>query len=54
MMKIVWTALSLIDLEEIYDYIAQNSYRYAQITTNKLYQRAQYVKDNPLSIELSR
>ena len=47
MVKIVWTELSLIDLEEIYNYISQNSQRYAQITTNKIYQSVQYIKDNP-------
>lgn len=46
MVKIVWTELSLIDLEEVYDYISQNSQRYAQITTNKIYKRVQYIKDN--------
>jgi len=47
MVKIVWTELSLTDLKEIYDYISQNSQRYAQITTNKIYQRVQYTKENP-------
>lgn len=28
MVKIVWTELSLLDLKEIFDYIAQNSHRY--------------------------
>jgi len=47
MVKIVWTELSLIDQKEIYNYISQNSKRYAQIITNKIYQRVQYIKDNP-------
>ena len=33
MVKIVWTELSLVDLKEIFDYIAQNSHRCATITT---------------------
>lgn len=47
MVKIVWTELSLLDLKEIFDYIAQNSQRYATITTNKIYQRVQLIAENP-------
>jgi plasmid stabilization system protein ParE len=32
MVKIVWTELSINDLREIYDYIAEDSVRYADIT----------------------
>lgn len=48
MVKIVWTELSINDLKEIFDYIAEDSFRYATITTNKIYQRIQPVSDNPL------
>lgn len=49
MVKIVWTELSLLDLKEIFDYIAQNSNRYAAITTNKIYQRVQLIAENPFT-----
>ena len=48
MVKLVWTELSRNDLEDIFDYIAEDSKRYASITVNKIYQRAQAVIDNPL------
>jgi toxin ParE1/3/4 len=49
MVKIVWTELSILDLKEIFDYIAENSNRYAIITSNKIYQRVQGIADNPFS-----
>jgi toxin ParE1/3/4 len=48
MVKLVWTELSQYDLEDIFDYIAKDSKRYASITVNKIYQRAQEVIENPL------
>ncbi len=39
--------VSLEDLKEIYEYIAQDSERYAQITVNKIYRSAQILKSNP-------
>jgi plasmid stabilization system protein ParE len=48
MIKIVWTELSILDLREIFEYIADDSVRYASITANKVYQRVQPVADNPL------
>jgi len=47
MVKIVWTEISIIDLKEIFDYIADDSTRYATITTQKIYQRAQEIVSNP-------
>ena len=47
MVKIVWTELSRNDLKEIFDYIAEDSKRYASITVNKIYNRAQDIVDNP-------
>lgn len=47
MVKIIWTELSTLDLKEIFDYIAENSHRYAAITTNKIYQRVQVIAINP-------
>ena len=47
MVKVVWTELSKDDLQEIFDYIAEDSKRYASITVNKIYNRAQDIIDNP-------
>lgn len=47
MVKLVWTELSTEDLKEIFDYIANDSVRYASITVNKIYNRAQIIIDNP-------
>ncbi|MBN1183197.1 MAG: type II toxin-antitoxin system RelE/ParE family toxin [Bacteroidales bacterium] len=48
MVKVVWTELSTTDLKEIFDYIADDSVRYASITANKIYQRVQPLSENPL------
>lgn len=48
MVKIVWTELALADLKEVNDFIARDSLRYARITTAKIYQRIQTVKENLL------
>ncbi len=48
MVKVVWTDLSTTDLKEIFDYIADDSVRYASITANKIYQRVQPLSENPL------
>lgn len=47
MVKIVWTEISIVDLREIFDFIADDSARYASITTQKIYQRAQEIINNP-------
>ena len=47
MVKIVWTELSRDDIKEIFDFIAVNSTKYASITVNKIYLRAQDIIDNP-------
>ncbi len=47
MVKIVWTEISIEDLKEIFDFIADDSARYATITTQKIYQRAQEIIINP-------
>jgi toxin ParE1/3/4 len=49
MVRINWTELSVDDLKEIYDYIAEDSVRYAEITVNKIYNRAQILKNQPRS-----
>ncbi|QQS52402.1 MAG: type II toxin-antitoxin system RelE/ParE family toxin [Bacteroidota bacterium] len=47
MVKIVWTEIATNDLKEIFDYIAQDSIRYASITTFKIYHHAQEIRINP-------
>jgi len=47
MVKIVWTQVSIDDLKDIFDYIAKDSKRFASITVNKIYQRAQDIIENP-------
>lgn len=47
MVKIVWTEISIIDLKEIFDFIADNSVKYASITTQNIYQRTQELIQNP-------
>jgi toxin ParE1/3/4 len=47
MVKIVWTDLSIDDLKEIFEYISEDSIRYATLTVNKVYQRAQVLSVNP-------
>ena len=37
MVKIIWTELSIEDLKEIHDYIAEDSLRYATIAVNRVY-----------------
>ncbi len=47
MVKIVWTELSILDLKELFDYIAEDSNRYATITVTRLYNRVQLISENP-------
>ena len=47
MVRIVRTELSISDLNEIFDYIAEDSILQASITANKIYQRAQPFIENP-------
>jgi toxin ParE1/3/4 len=48
MVKIVWTEISLSDLEEIHDYIAQDSARFAIITVAKIFDSVQLLEGTPL------
>jgi toxin ParE1/3/4 len=48
MVKINWSELSIDDLKSIYDYISKDSKRYALITINKIYHRAQLLIEQPL------
>jgi toxin ParE1/3/4 len=47
MVKIVWTELSISDLKEIFDFISEDSERYAILTSYKIYQRVQILINNP-------
>ena len=47
MVKITWTEISINDLKEIFDFIADDSIRYATLTTYKIYQRVQPIMHNP-------
>jgi len=47
MVKLIWTEISIHDLNQIFDFIASDSGRYASITVNKIYKRAQDIISNP-------
>jgi len=47
MVKIVWTEASINDLREIFEYISEDSIRYANLTINRIYQGSQIVTTNP-------
>jgi toxin ParE1/3/4 len=49
MVKINWTPVSLEDLKNIFDYISEDSNRYAQITVNKIYLRVSSLTKQPYS-----
>ena len=49
MVKINWTQLALSDLEDIHEYISDDSQRYAQITVNKIYNRVESLIRQPYS-----
>lgn len=40
MVKIIWTARALADLEDISEYISKDSPRYAKMTLEKLLEKA--------------
>lgn len=48
MVRIVWTELSVNDLEEVRDYIAQDSKRYSSITVTRIYERVLLLTGTPL------
>lgn len=47
MVKINWTKIAKDDLQEIYEYIAINSLKYANITVSKIYEKVQTLSPNP-------
>lgn len=48
MVKVIWTARSLKDLEEIGDYISKDSSKYAKLTLEKLIEMAKLIETNRL------
>lgn len=48
MVKVVWTQRALNDLEDIGDYIAKDSIKYAKLTLEKLIDTAYLIASNPL------
>jgi toxin ParE1/3/4 len=48
MVKVIWTARSLKDLEEIAKYISKDSFRYAKLTIEKLIETAEFIGNNQL------
>ena len=49
MVKIRWSNKSLYDLKNIFDYIAQDSKKYASIQVKRIKLRTQQLKIQPLS-----
>lgn len=49
MVKINWTQLAISDLNGVYEYIAKDSSRYAQITVNKIHSHVDSLKKQPYS-----
>ena len=47
MVKVVWTERSLIDLEDIAEFISKDSPKYSKITIEKLLAEAQKIESNP-------
>jgi toxin ParE1/3/4 len=54
MVKIVWTEISLTDLKEVFDFIAEDSIRYASITVDRIYNRVQSISIYPYSGRIVR
>jgi toxin ParE1/3/4 len=48
MVKVIWTARSLTDLEEIGEYIFKDSSKYAKLTLEKLIETAKFIENNQL------
>jgi len=47
MAEVRWTKTALSDLEEIGDYIAKDSVRYAELTVSKLFESPNILEKNP-------
>jgi len=49
MVKVIWTDNAISNLDEIGNYIAQNSERYAAITVQKLFEAVDILEQHPKS-----
>ena len=47
MVKVVWTNSAIEDLNDIGDYIAKDSERYAEITVQRLFDSVDILEENP-------
>ncbi|MEA3444376.1 MAG: type II toxin-antitoxin system RelE/ParE family toxin [Bacteroidota bacterium] len=47
MVKIIWTDSAIEDLNDIGDYIAKDSERFAEITVQRLFNNVDVLEDNP-------
>ncbi len=50
--KIIWTDSAIQDLNDIGEYIAKDSEKYAQITVNKLFDSVDILELNPMAGKL--
>jgi toxin ParE1/3/4 len=48
MVKVIWTARSLKDLEEIGEFISKDSFKYANLTIEKLLEVSKLIEQNLL------
>ncbi len=48
MVKIIWAKRSLIDIEDIAEYISKDSIKYAKITIEGIIKEAARLEENPL------
>lgn len=49
MVKVEWTESAIIDLDEIGEYISQDSGRYAELTVQSLFESTDILESNPLA-----
>lgn len=47
MVKVVWTDSAIEDLNDIGDYIAKDSERYAELTVQRLFESVDLLENNP-------
>ncbi|MFN8206583.1 MAG: type II toxin-antitoxin system RelE/ParE family toxin [Bacteroidales bacterium] len=47
MVKVIWTDSALEDLQSIGDFIAKESFRYAEITVQELFSSVDILEDHP-------
>ena len=47
MVKLIWTDQAIDDLQNIGDYIAENSEKYAKLTVRRLFERVEILKQFP-------